>query len=69
MEPLLEQGFDRAHIALHGRYGEDGTVQGALELMGIPIPGAALWRARLQWINGVQNCCGRQPESPLPIIS
>lgn len=31
--------FDRAHIALHGRHGEDGTLQGALDLMGIPYTG------------------------------
>ena len=29
MEALLHQGFNRAHVALHGRYGKDGTVQGA----------------------------------------
>lgn len=36
---LKEQGFDRCFIALHGRGGEDGTVQGALELLGIPYTG------------------------------
>ena len=36
---LKEQGFERCFITLHGRYGEDGTVQGALELMGIPYTG------------------------------
>jgi D-alanine-D-alanine ligase len=58
MEALLEQGFDRAHIALHGRYGEDGTVQGALELMGVPYTGSGVmasalamdkWRTKLLW--------------------
>ncbi len=34
--------FDRAFIALHGRYGEDGTIQGALELMGIPHTGSGV---------------------------
>ena len=29
---LKQEGFERVFIALHGRYGEDGTVQGALEL-------------------------------------
>jgi D-alanine-D-alanine ligase len=29
-------------IALHGRYGEDGTMQGALELMGIPYTGSGV---------------------------
>ncbi len=36
---LKEQGFARCFITLHGRFGEDGTVQGALELMGIPYTG------------------------------
>ena len=36
---LRREGFQRAFIALHGRFGEDGTVQGALELMGIPYTG------------------------------
>jgi len=37
---LVDQGFDRVFIALHGRYGEDGTLQGALELLGIPYTGS-----------------------------
>jgi D-alanine-D-alanine ligase len=36
---LKRDGFQRCFIALHGRFGEDGTVQGALELMGIPYTG------------------------------
>jgi D-alanine-D-alanine ligase len=36
---LRREGFARCFIALHGRFGEDGTVQGALELMGIPYTG------------------------------
>jgi D-alanine-D-alanine ligase len=39
---LKEQGFNRCFIALHGRHGEDGTVQGALELMGIPYTGSGV---------------------------
>jgi D-alanine-D-alanine ligase len=39
LEDLKREGFDRAFIALHGRHGEDGTVQGALELLGIPYTG------------------------------
>jgi D-alanine-D-alanine ligase len=39
---LREQGFDRCFIALHGRHGEDGTVQGALELLGIPYTGSGV---------------------------
>jgi D-alanine-D-alanine ligase len=50
--------YDRAFIALHGRYGEDGTIQGALELMGIPYTGSGVmassvgmdkWRTKLLW--------------------
>ncbi len=36
---LLEEPVDLAFIALHGRYGEDGTIQGLLEIMGIPYTG------------------------------
>ena len=39
---LREQGFARCFIALHGRHGEDGTVQGALELLGIPYTGSGV---------------------------
>lgn len=37
---LANERFDRVFIALHGRYGEDGTIQGALELLGIPYTGS-----------------------------
>jgi D-alanine-D-alanine ligase len=37
---LESAGFDRVFIALHGRYGEDGTIQGALELLGVPYTGS-----------------------------
>ena len=39
---LAKMGFQRCFIALHGRFGEDGTVQGALELMGIPYTGSGV---------------------------
>ncbi|MFZ0550378.1 MAG: D-alanine--D-alanine ligase [Steroidobacteraceae bacterium] len=39
---LLEQRFDRAWIALHGPGGEDGTVQGALEYLGVPYTGSGV---------------------------
>jgi D-alanine-D-alanine ligase len=42
MDDLVREGFARAFIALHGRYGEDGTVQGALELLGIPYTGSGV---------------------------
>jgi len=57
--PIHElENYDRVFIALHGRYGEDGTIQGALELMGIPYTGSGVmassvgmdkWRTKLLW--------------------
>jgi len=58
LEELKAQRFDRAFIALHGRFGEDGTVQGALEYLGIPYTGSGVmasalamdkWRTKLLW--------------------
>jgi D-alanine-D-alanine ligase len=55
---LRREGFKRVFIALHGRYGEDGTVQGALEVLGIPYTGSGVmgsaismdkWRTKLVW--------------------
>ena len=42
MGELRQQGVARCFIALHGRHGEDGTVQGALELLGIPYTGSGV---------------------------
>ena len=42
LHALKAEGFDRCFIALHGRHGEDGTVQGALELLGIPYTGSGV---------------------------
>jgi D-alanine-D-alanine ligase len=44
---LKRQGYQRVFIALHGRYGEDGTVQGALELIGIPYTGSGVMSSAL----------------------
>jgi len=46
--PLAElKGYDRAFVALHGRHGEDGTLQGALELMHIPYTGSGVLASAL----------------------
>ncbi len=56
---LRRDGYDRVFIALHGRFGEDGTVQGALETLGIPYTGSGVmasalamdkWRTKLVWL-------------------
>lgn len=58
LEELVAAKFERAFIALHGRLGEDGTVQGALEYLGIPYTGSGVlasalamdkWRTKLLW--------------------
>jgi len=55
---LQAGGFDRAFIILHGRGGEDGSMQGALELLGLPYTGSGVlasavgmdkWRTKLLW--------------------
>ena len=60
---LKREGYARCFIALHGRGGEDGTLQGALEVLGIPYTGSGVlgsavgmdkWRAKMIWIaNGI----------------
>ncbi|KQW52352.1 D-alanine--D-alanine ligase [Pelomonas sp. Root662] len=42
LQALKDEGFARAFIALHGRGGEDGTIQGALEWLGIPYTGSGV---------------------------
>ncbi len=42
LDELARDGFARVFIALHGRFGEDGTVQGALELLGLPYTGSGV---------------------------
>lgn len=42
LSDLKREGFARCFIALHGRFGEDGTVQGALEMLGIPYTGSGV---------------------------
>jgi D-alanine-D-alanine ligase len=42
LQNLLDEQFDRVWIALHGRGGEDGSVQGALELLGVPYTGSGI---------------------------
>lgn len=58
LEDLQREGFELAFIALHGRGGEDGSVQGALDLLGILYTGSAIlasalamdkWRTKLVW--------------------
>jgi D-alanine-D-alanine ligase len=58
VQQLANGGFDRAFIVLHGRGGEDGTIQAVLEMLGIPYTGSGVmasaltmdkWRTKLLW--------------------
>ena len=58
LSELKSENFERVFMMLHGRFGEDGTVQGALELMDIPYTGSGVmasaigmdkWRTKLIW--------------------
>ncbi len=58
LEALHAEGFERVFIALHGRGGEDGTLQGALQFLGLPYTGSGVlasalamdkWRTKLVW--------------------
>lgn len=59
LNELKSAGFARCFIALHGRGGEDGTLQGALEMLGIPYTGSGVmgsaigmdkWRTKMIWL-------------------
>ena len=47
LDALIGERFERAFIALHGRFGEDGTVQGVLEWLGIPYTGSGVLASAL----------------------
>lgn len=47
LDELIEGCYDRVFIALHGRFGEDGTVQGVLEWLGIPYTGSGVLASAL----------------------
>lgn len=58
LQALKDENFDRVFIILHGKFGEDGTVQGALEAIQMPYTGCGVmasaigmdkWRTKLVW--------------------
>ncbi len=60
LQELRQDGVERCFIALHGRGGEDGTVQGALDMLGIPYTGSGVmasaiamdkWRTKMIWLS------------------
>lgn len=47
LKALIDGDFDVAFICLHGKYGEDGTMQGMLEIIGLPYTGSNVWASAL----------------------
>jgi D-alanine-D-alanine ligase len=47
LRSLMDGNFDVAFLCLHGKYGEDGTIQGMLEVLGIPYTGSGVWSSAL----------------------
>lgn len=69
---LVELGIDRVFIALHGRGGEDGCIQGALEYMGIPYTGSGVLGSALSMDKNrskqVMQACGL-PTAPFTVVN
>ena len=63
---LKRDGFARCFIALHGRFGEDGTVQGALELLGIPYTGSGVMASSIAIDKVMTKRIWRTEELPTP---
>ena len=58
--------YSRALIMLHGRGGEDGAMQGLLEVMGLPYTGSGILGRRWPWTSCVANRCGLQKDFQHP---
>src|SRR3954464_6308377 len=63
---LKREGFARAFIALHGRFGEDGTVQGALEVLRVPYTGSGVMGSALAMDKWRTKLGGRAAGIPAP---
>src|SRR5690606_26258400 len=63
---LINAGFSSVFIALHGRHGEDGTLQGALELMGLPYTGSGTLASSLAMDKIMTKQLWLQHELPTP---
>lgn len=63
---LEKGGFDRAFIALHGRYGEDGTIQGVLEYLKIPYTGPGVKASAVAMDKSLTKQIWREKQIPSP---
>jgi len=63
---VAEGGFDVAYLALHGQAGEDGTIQGLLEVLGLPYTGPDAVASALAWDKAVFKGLARREGLPTP---
>ncbi len=63
---LAGEEIDLAYLALHGKAGEDGTIQGLLELMGVPYTGPDAVASALAWDKAVFKGLARRAGLPTP---
>lgn len=66
VEALRSERPDAAYIALHGKDGEDGTVQEVLEFLGIPYTGPGVVSSTLAWDKAVSKRLFRENDIPTP---
>lgn len=65
-ETLRREKPDAVYIALHGKFGEDGTVQEALEFLGIPYTGPGVVACQLSWDKGLSKRLFSESGVPTP---
>lgn len=63
---LIQGDFDVAFLALHGKYGEDGTIQGFLETIGLPYIGPGVWSSATAIDKPKTKLCYERAGIPTP---
>jgi D-alanine-D-alanine ligase len=66
VETLRSERPDAAYIALHGKYGEDGTIQELLEFLGVPYTGPGVVSSALSWDKSVAKHLFAEKGIPTP---
>ena len=66
LQVLAEGGYDRAFIALHGRWGEDGAIQGVLEWLRVPYTGAGIMASAMAMDKDMSKRLWQQQGLPTP---
>ncbi|NBP26546.1 MAG: D-alanine--D-alanine ligase [Betaproteobacteria bacterium] len=66
LQGLRDESVDCAFIALHGRFGEDGTVQGMLELLKIPYTGSGVMASSVAMDKAITKRIWQQAQLPTP---